>query len=135
MGYRSNVTIAFYTNDPSKLPFPALKLWFDENYPHATATTEWEAKITTGGHGAKDEDPHDYILIEYEDVKWYSGYEHPTKVQEAFDLFVETFDQGDLEQSAAYEFVRVGEEAADIEESTSTWCGYRLGVKREIYFD
>lgn len=125
MGYRSNVTFVFYTRHQEAVPFAALKLWFDENYPHKEATTEWEARIETGG---------DWITVEYYDVKWYSGYTHVDAVGAALSNFVDTFEAEDKD-NVAYETVRVGEETEDIEEQRTAYCDYRLGVRREIYFD
>lgn len=131
MGYRSAVTLAFYTRHQEAVPFAALKLWFDENYPHKEATTEWEAKIETGGY---NEMPEDWIMVRYEDVKWYDGYTHVVEVNKAIESFVSTFEANDTD-NVAYEYVRIGEETEDIEEDRSDYCDYRLGVSREICFD
>lgn len=133
MGYRSTVTLAFYTRHQEVVPFAALKLWFDENYPHKEATTEWEARIETGD---------DWITVEYLDVKWYPGYTHVVEVNKAIESFVSTFEANDTD-NVAYEYVRIGEETEDIEEDRSgycdyrlgVYCDYRLGVSREICFD
>ena len=125
MGYRSEVNLVFYTRHQEAVPFAALKLWFDENYPHREAREEWEARIETGG---------DWIMVIYEDVKWYQGYTHVEAVDRAMRSFIDTFEANDKD-NVAYEFVRVGEEIDDIEEVRTAYCDWRLGVRREVYFD
>lgn len=128
MGYRSEVTIVFYSRGAGAIPYPALKLWVDENYPVKEAVTEWEAKLET--------DEETYLMLTYDHVKWYDGYSHVTAVQRALGLFCETFDEAGPEEAvAAYEFVRIGEETEDIQENRSDWSDYRLGVRREVTFD
>ena len=122
MGYRSDVTIAFYTRKPDELPGAAVKLWFDENYPVKAATDEWAAEITKGD---------DWILVRYHDVKWYDGYEHIHEVQRAFDSFDVCFDANDKDL-AAWEFARVGENDDDVETNRSSYCDYQVDVRREI---
>ena len=124
MGYRSDVTFAFYTRNQEAVPFAALKLWFDENYPHSEATTEWEARIETGDG---------WITVEYRDVKWYPGYTHVDAVDRAVRTFIDTFEANDKD-NVAFEQVRVGEETDDIEEDRTNYCDYLLSVRREIYF-
>jgi hypothetical protein len=122
MGYRSNVTIAFYTRKPDELPGAAVKLWFDENYPHREAVDEWGAEIKTGGG---------WILVTYQDVKWYSGYDHVQNVQRALDSFDVCFDANEKDL-AAWELARVGENEDDIETERSGYCDYQVDVRREI---
>lgn len=124
MGYRSNVAIAFYTNEPENIPFASIKLWFDENYPVKEAKDEWDAEITYGDT---------YVLVRYDDVKWYDGYEHPQAVDRAKASFDHCFTT-DETRMAAWEMVRTGEESQDIEEDRSEYADYRLGVSREIIF-
>jgi hypothetical protein len=126
MGYRSNVDVVFYTRDtaPDPMPYAALKLWVEENYPVREARDEWGAEITY------DEES-ECIYISYLDVKWYPG-SHIHAVDGAFELFDNTFED---HPSVAYEFVRIGEEPNDVEEIRSDNADYILGVKREIYFE
>ena len=127
MGYRSDVTVVFYTRRSSDpLPLPALKLWFDENYPIKEATTEWDAKIEVGK---------DWVMVRYHDVKWYSGYSHVGEVEEALERFTNTFESDSASAPAAYEMLRIGEELNDIEHDHSSWCDWRLNARREIEFD
>jgi hypothetical protein len=130
MGYRSDVSVVFYTLDAERLPLAALKLWFDENYPHEGAKAEWAAKIEEGD---------DYLLVNYTAVKWGAGADHPKVVDAVLRRFIETFDEGVSVETengppAAYDFVRIGEDDNDIETDRSGWTDYRLDVRREIVF-
>jgi hypothetical protein len=126
MGYRSDVVVAFYTRQiPDPVPLPALKLWFDENYPVKEATTEWHAVVEVGT---------DAVLVRYEGVKWYGSYMHVGAVEEAIERFTNTFDTTSDEAPAAYEVMRIGEELNDIEHEHSDWCDFRLNARREIEF-
>jgi len=140
MGYRSEVKIVFYlTHGTSEtldeanakrgtttLPFPILKLWFEENYPVREAKDEWCATIDYGD---------DHILLRYEDVKWYDGYEHPNKVSDAFESFSNAFRSDERDHTAQYEFVRVGEDDDDIQRECSSYSDRRLFVERSILFE
>ena len=124
MGYRSDVNIVFYTRKPDVVPLVAIKLWFDENYPHEVAKT-WNAEI---------EADDTYVLVKYRDVKWYDRYEHVEAVNAAVQKFTETFEANDHDD-VAYEFIRIGEEPTDIEEESSTWSDYRMYARRELCFE
>jgi hypothetical protein len=141
MGYRSEVKIVFYLthgcsetiteandNTPNNFPIPfsMLKLWFDENYPVKEAKDEWCAEITYGD---------DHILLRYDDVKWYDGYQHPNNVSNAFEKFSEVFRSDERDHRAQYEFVRVGEEDDDVERECSSYSDRRLFVERSILFE
>lgn len=120
MGYRSDVKLAFYTSNESQIPFAAIKLWFDENYPKHDF-----GEVDVGQN---------YVLVSYEDVKWYQGYDEVEAVNKAIELFCETFDANE-DTGAHYEIIRVGEELADIEHDHSGWCQFLMGVSRTIYFN
>jgi hypothetical protein len=140
MGYRSDIKIVFYlTHGTSEsieeanakrgtttLPFAALKLWFEENYPAAAAKDEWCAEIKYGD---------DYILVTYTDVKWYSGYEHPMAIEAIFEKFSDTFRSDERDHRAQYEIVRIGEQDDDIERESSSYNDHRLCVERSIIFE
>jgi len=136
MGYRSDVKIVFYltkgtidsppTEDNPLVPFAALKLWFDENYPHYVATSEWCAQIEHG---------EDYILLTYHDVKWYPSYDHVQAIEAVFEKFSETFRSDERDHRAQYEFVRVGEDSNDIETDRSSYADHRLDVEHNIIFE
>ncbi len=65
MGYRSDVTIIFYargnSNDAGENA--VLKLWFDENYPHYVATSEWCATIRQKDNA---------IIVKYRETRRYN---------------------------------------------------------------
>jgi hypothetical protein len=143
MGYRSEVDVVIYAPVDSSTPYGLLKLWFDENYPHAVATNEWEARITY--------DPESRgISVYYNDVKWYESYEHPQQVEkvfEAIDRLLDTQpvtsikdgvsqDPNVIPFEIAWEFVRLGEEDQDTEIRMSANADAVIGVNRstEISF-
>jgi hypothetical protein len=124
MGYRSDVSVVFYTRRPEETPFASIKFWFDENYPKKAAIEGWGATVETGD---------DFILVTYQDVKWYQDWEHVKAVRASLDSFVECFDANDVDR-AAFEMVRIGEETNDIQEERSDWSDFRLSVTRLIEF-
>ena len=119
MGYRSEVKLAFYTSNESQIPFAAVKLWFDENYPKNE-----HCDVEMGNN---------YVLVSYEQWKWYDGYPEIQAVYDAITKFTETFNANE-DSGAHYEMIRVGEEAADIDRNQSDWCQWLLNVERTIYF-
>lgn len=120
MGYRSDIKLVFYTSNDSPTPFTAVKVWFDENFPK---------------HDFCDvEVGQNYVLISYEDVKWYDGYPEVQAVNAAIEKFCETFDANE-DTGVHYEMIRVGEELQDIERGASDWCHYLLDVSRTIHFN
>lgn len=125
MGYRSDVSMVFYSRDLEHLPRSSLKLWFDENYPHKEAVEDYGAAIQTG---------EDFVLVTYEAVKWYEGYRHINAVRESLDTFESTFDADASGGLGSYELVEVDEETQDIRETRSFYNDYRLGVVRKITF-
>jgi hypothetical protein len=138
MGYRSDVKIVFYltkgtvdvppTEDNPLVPFAALKLWFEENYPVREAKDEWCAEIDYG-------EGLDHILVSYTDVKWYSGYDHVQAIESVFEKFTETFRSHGRDHRAQYEIVRIGENDDDIERDCSDYADHRLYVERSIIFE
>ena len=126
MGYQSDVTIAFYTQGDDRIDrFPAMKLWFDENYPREVAKTEWGAEIEYGDT---------FILITYTGVKWYHDYDHVRHVNRTCGRFEETFE-ADEDGKASWELVRIGEEVNDIEVESSQWADWRIDVRRYAEFN
>lgn len=143
MGYRSDVKIVFYltegcfdappTTDTPRwhnktpiLPFAVLKLWFEETYPIKEAKEDWGVGVDYG---------EDYILLNYQDVKWYEGYEHPNNVREAFEKFSDAFRSDERDHRGQYEMVRIGEETDDIERDGSSYNDHRINVERSIIFE
>lgn len=147
MGYRSEVDIVFYVPNDSETAYGLLKLWFDENYPHAEAKDEWCATI-------QYDEENQAILVSYQDVKWYPSYEHPQAVEKAFDDIDTLLDSQGIAAEAqgltpvkeddpdtvpfnvAWEYVRLGEEDNDVEIQASTNADYVIAVNRstEISF-
>lgn len=125
MGYRSDVTLVFYTLDREALPPATIKLWFDENFPHDPEWSPWINHSATEG----------YVLVEYHNVKWYSDYDHVVQVLKAIELFNDTFGTNESGTKAAFEMVEVGEELHHITHEGSNYCDYRLTVHREIKFN
>jgi hypothetical protein len=138
MGYRSDIKIVFYltkgchetppTEDNPLVPFAALKFWFEETYPVAEAKDEWCAEVDYG-------EGLDHILVSYTDVKWYPSYEHVMAVEAVFEKFSEAFRSNERDHRAQYEFLRLGEEDADIERECSDYADRRLFVERSIIFE
>ena len=134
MGYRSEVDVVIYAPVDSETSYPLLKLWFDENYPHAAAKDEWGATITY------DPDSRG-IAVYYNDVKWYDTYEHPQQIENIFENIDRLLDEqsvaGDTKAfNIAWEFVRLGEESQDTEIRMSTNADAVIAVNRstEISF-
>lgn len=140
MGYRSDVDIVFYVPAGSETAYPILKLWFDANYPHTEAKDEWCASIDY-------DEENQAILVGYQDVKWYDGYDHPQAVEKAFDDIdnltrndtITTVTEDDTDAvpfEIAWEFVRIGEDDNDIETRASDNADYVIAVNRstEISF-
>jgi len=126
MGYRSVVEAVFYTRDKEQAPL--LKLYVDENFPKNEELRECLTPI-------KANNAWGYHFI-CEDVKWYDSYESIQAYRDFarnFIGFAESKEGADAEQlSWAYEFVRLGEEANDIEEERSDDADGILSVRREI---
>ena len=128
MGYRSDVSIVFYVRgmDTDPTAGAALKFWFDETYPVKEATDEWCA-IIRHKDGA--------IIVDYEDVKWYNGYEHPKQVDAALRKFTDTFNCEEDTTEFAWEVIRIGEDDTDIEVDRSEYSDALLYVSRAIRVD
>jgi hypothetical protein len=124
MGYRSDVALVFYPNNEEN--YPALKLWFDEVYPHKEAIEVFDADIQAveGCH----------VLVSYSCVKWYDDFEHVKEVRKVIENYEAAFLACKEDYVGAWEFVRVGEDWTDIEHEYSASSQHRLGVSREIYF-
>ena len=128
MGYRSVVEAVFYTRNEEE--WPILKLYIDENFPKFWGDEDKEclkpikASNAWGYHFTAN------------NVKWYENY---PEIQE-FNEFAEKFvafsasEEGMPEKQLnwAYEFVRLGEQADDVEEHRSDNAEFILCVRREI---
>ena len=103
MGYRSNVTAVFYT---TKEKFSMMKIYVDEHFPE-----EFKGYLTVQGDRA--------YVFKLDNVKWYDGYPEVQAFQRFVSNFLEFDKGGDDSTSWAYEFVRIGEDSNDIEETYS----------------
>ena len=120
MGYRSEVMAAFYA-DKSKAA--AVKLYVDENFPESLKDSL--EPINNGRYVG-------YKFYEA-DVKWYDSYAEII----AFNRFVSNYlELAEQEEIAwCYEFVRIGEDSNDIEETQSDYADNQLRVTRSIESD
>ena len=135
MGYRSAVEAVFYTRE--KEQYPLLKLYVDENFPKFWKDEDIDClkplikeevinAVTTQHHVGC----YGYHFIA-DNVKWYESY---SEIQE-FNEFAEKFISFGKDTNWSYEFVRLGEEANDIEEERSDNADCILCVRREIEFN
>lgn len=117
MGYRSNVTAVFYT---SKDKWPTLKLYVDENFPE-----ELKGCLSIVGERG--------YLFQDDQVKWYDSFPEVQAFQRFVSNFLELADGEDSENlDWAYEFVRIGEDSDDLEETYSDGAVYVLNVVRDV---
>ena len=124
MGYRSEVTAVFYVHKIHEHDWPTLKLFVDENFPKELEGSLREEKSSTH---------HGYIFHE-SDVKWYDSYPEVAAFQRFVSNYLEIAD-GENDLGWAYEFVRIGEDSNDIEETSSDGADYVLRVVRNIESD
>lgn len=125
MGYRSDVTMVMYTSAGHKDKFAALKLYVDENLPD-------QFEVREGEKGEK------YLLLEFGGIKWYGGYEEVDVYTRAFSEWEDMFrDEADPEGEAIfhYEFMRIGEEYADVVYDCSYGSDHLLNMGRKVYID
>ena len=116
MGYRSSVTAVFYT---SKEKFPVMKLYVDEHFPE-----DLKGCLKVVGERG--------YLFQDDQVKWYDSWPEVQAFQRFVSNFLEFADGGDDSTSWAYEFVRIGENSDDLEETYSDGAEYVLSVIRDV---
>ena len=124
MGYRSDVTIVMYPK--RKEDFAALKLYADETFPDKFEVHEDNNRI----EGFR------YLMLEFDSVKWYEGYEDVDVYTRAFSEWDTMFeDEYEPEQGSIfhYEFMRIGEDYEDIVYDRSVDSDMILGVDRNAY--
>ena len=120
MGYRSVVEAVFYTR--KKEEYPLLKLYVEENIPKFWRDEDIDclkplkANNVWGCHFIAD------------NIKWYSDY---PEIRE-FNEFAGEFISFGEDRNWKYEFVRLGEQADDVEEHRSDNAEFILCVRREI---
>lgn len=128
MGYRSVVEAVFYTR--KKEEYPLLKLYVEENIPKFWRDEDIDclkplkANNVWGCH---------FIA---ENIKWYTDYSDIREFNEFAEKFV-VFSESkegmpEKQLNWAYEFVRLGEQADDVEEHRSDNAEFILCVRREI---
>ena len=120
MGYRSQVAVVIYGDDRDAEKYALLKTLmnttFKDVYTEFEANAEW--------HDGKR-----VLEFAMEDVKWYDGYGDVQK-------FMDMLDQIDKIEGFNYEFVRIGEDANDIDEQYGgNNCEHTLSVTRSIQVD
>ena len=124
MGYRSDVTIVMYPK--RKEDFALLKLYADETFPDTFEVHEDNNRI----EGFR------YLMLEFEGIKWYEGYEEIDVYTRAFsewDTLFRDEAEPDDEPLFHYEFVRIGEDYEDIVYDRSLDSDMILGVERRAY--
>ena len=126
MGYRSVVDAVFYTRNEEE--YPSMRLYIEANFPY----TDWMRECLTPINAPKVWGYH-FIA---DNIKWYDSYESIQaykKFVEDFIGFAESKEGADAKQLTwAYEFVRLGEDANDIEEERSDNADFILSVSREV---
>jgi len=124
MGYRSDVTIVMYPK--RKEDFNMLKLYVDETFPNKFEVCEDDNRIK----GFR------YLMLEFDSIKWYEGYEEVDVYTRAFSEWDTMFrDEYEPESGTLfhYEFVRIGEDYEDIVYDQSEGSEVILGVDRNAY--
>ena len=105
MGYRSDVTIVMYPK--RKEDFALLKLYADETFPDQFEVHEDNNRI----EGFR------YLMLEFDSVKWYEGYEDVDVYTRAFSEWDTMFrDEYEPESGTLfhYEYLRIGADMEDI---------------------
>jgi hypothetical protein len=124
MGYRSDVTIVMYPK--RKEDFNMLKLYVDETFPDEFEVHEDNNRI----EGFR------YLMLEFDSIKWYEGYEGVDVYTRAFSEWDTMFrDEYEPESGTLfhYEFMRIGEDYDDIVYDRSVDSDMILGVDRNAY--
>ena len=126
MGYRSDVTIVMYPK--RKEDFALLKLYADETFPDQFEVHEDNNRI----EGFR------YLMLEFDSIKWYEGYEEVDVYTRAFSEWDTMFrDEYEPESGTLfhYEFMRIGEDYEDIVYDCSSCADNILRVDRNAYVD
>ena len=119
MGYRSDVEILFYPENPEE--FAMLQLYVEENLPDKFEVGDMTCNRWPQGNK--------YLHIRMEGIKWYPSYEDVIVYTECFDSWEERFGSP---PKFHFEFVRIGEDDGDIETQYSDDAEYALQVERSI---
>ena len=120
MGYRSEVMAVFYAD---KDKAAAVKLFVDENFP----------KELEGCLRPIDNGRYAGYMFSESDVKWYPDYPEVKAYNKFVSNYLELAEQEEIRW--AYEFVRIGEDSDDAEETYSDFSDYQIRVCRSIDAD
>lgn len=125
MGYTSNVTAVFYTREKSKGRAGFIKAWLSDK-------------------GVMDEDkikrdeimfhPDYGVTFEWYGTKWYNEFDDVRKFMEVFEKFIDDvcYDEGKESPYYACEFIRIGEDDADVDRRSSDNHDSVLHLERKI---
>ena len=108
MGYRSVVEIALYPTDPED--FAMLKLYVEEHLPDKFEVVDRKSDRKV-------------LHLRLEAVKWYDSYEEVQTYTQCFMNWEDIFGE-----RCQYEFIRIGEDAGDIENLFSTGTEWLMRV-------
>lgn len=129
MGYRSDVTIIMYAEEKD---FHLLKLWFSENVTpvmneHWDFDNSYKPEEFERG-GCKG------YAIGFGDVKWYESYPEVQAMEQAWDLFRDTFGDKNEDTTFGAEFARIGEDYEDVEYKDTYHAQNLLSVARRAEY-
>ena len=135
MGYRSDVTIVMYPRLDDD--YPMLKLFVEENLPHKFEEHEEERSFADVVFLKGGSTVFRYLLLEFNGIKWYEGYEEVDVYTRLFSEWEAKFRDvsGDNEPLFHYEFMRIGEEAEDIYYECSSFADHILELERKAYIN
>jgi hypothetical protein len=123
MGYRSDVAIAIYGPEKAMVPLLAAERVNPDSAVNVDAQYTETRRYTRGGH------PWVMLFANFEHVKWYESFPDVIAWTQLVARAAETPD-------ICTEFVRVGENSTDIEETyTGDEVGYYLAVSCRITRD
>lgn len=148
MGYRSDVVAVFYAQDRSEEKYKKrnernrakLKLFVEANFPESLREDDDD-----GGLNVFDTPTRLLYEFKHTDVKWYDSYPEVIAFEQFWDSFGNLCDKHNPSAPAedadtegvdwAAEFIRLGENADDIEERSLGEADWLLRVSRTIETD
>jgi len=136
MGYRSDVTIVMYPRLEDD--YPMLKLFVEENLPDKFEEHEVERSFASVVFSKGESTVFRYLLLEFDSVKWYEGYEGVDVYTRLFSEWGSKFrnvTDPEGEPLFHYEFMRIGEDYEDIVYDCSYGSDHLLNMSREVYID
>ena len=128
MGYRSNVAIAVYGEENHMVAFIAATRLKDNV---AEVFNECEIyPYNSSKYASNPNTPHLMLVAQFNDVKWYNGYEDVDRWMKFVELAQKQCDYINTE------FARAGEENDDnVYEEYGHDVESHLGISREVYTD